>query len=116
MMKFVLLYEDKKNRIAVAKQFTDAGHEVIVCESSNDFFLALEKGGFDRMIIDVKSWFRGLCVYRYFGIARKMVNIPVLFINTPEGFTVLDNVRPKNPLDLYVLCEEGRENLVARVA
>lgn len=115
-MKFVLLYEDKKNRIAVEKQFVGAGHEVTVCESSNDFFIAVEKGGFDKLIIDVKSWFRGLAVYRYFGLARKIADIPVLFINTPEGFTVLDNIRPRNPQDLYVLAEEGRENLVARVA
>ncbi|MDR0304666.1 MAG: hypothetical protein LBH98_07885 [Chitinispirillales bacterium] len=116
MMKFVLLYEDKKNRIAVEKQFVSAGHEVIVCESSNDFFTAIEKGGFDRIIVDVKSWFRGLAVYRYFGIAKKIINIPILFINSPEGFTILDNIRPKNPLDLYVLNEEGRENLAARIA
>jgi DNA-binding response OmpR family regulator len=115
-MKFVLLYEDKKNRMAVEKQFTDAGHQVISCENSNDFFQAVETGGYDRMIVDVKSWFRGLAVYRYFGIAKKIINIPIMFINSPEGFTVLDNIRPKNPLDLYVLKEEGRENLVARVA
>ena len=115
-MKFVLLYEDKKNRILVEKQFIDAGHEVITCESSNDFFQAVEKGGFDRIIIDVKSWFRGLAVYRYFGIAKKIADVPILFINSPEGFTILDNIRPKNPQDLYVLKEEGRENLVARVA
>jgi len=115
-MKFALLYEDKKNRIAVEKQFVDAGHKVLVCESSNDFFIAVEQGGFDRLIIDVKSWFRGLAVYRYFGIAKKIANIPVIFINTPEGFTVLDNIRPRNPQDLYILAEEGRENLVSRVA
>ena len=115
-MKFVLLYEDKKNRIAVAKQFRDAGHEVIECESSNDFFIAMGNGGFDKMIIDVKSWFRGLCIYRYFGIAHNMVNIPALFINTPEGFTILDNTRPRNPSDVYVLADEGRENLVSRIA
>ncbi|MCL1946227.1 MAG: hypothetical protein FWF51_03615 [Chitinivibrionia bacterium] len=115
-MKFVLLYEDKKNRAAVEKQFKDAGHEVITCEGTNDFFQAVEKGGFDRIIIDVKSWFRGLAVYRYFGIAKKIADVPILFINSPDGFTVLDNIRPKNPGDLYVLKEEGRENLVARVA
>jgi DNA-binding response OmpR family regulator len=115
-MKFVLLYEDKKNCGAVEKQFIDAGHEVISCQNSNDFFQTVENGGFDRMIIDVKSWFRGLAVYRYFAIAKKMINTPILFINAPEGFTVLDNIRPKNPQDLYVLKEEGRENLVARVA
>ncbi|MCL2845210.1 MAG: hypothetical protein FWE23_07155 [Chitinivibrionia bacterium] len=115
-MKFVLLYEDKKKRIAVEKQFTDAGHQVITCESSNDFFIAVENGGFDRIIIDVKSWFRGLCVYRYFGIAKKIADIPIMFINAPEGFTVLDNIRERNPQDIYVLKEEGRENLVARVA
>jgi len=115
-MKFVLLYEDKKNRMLVEKQFTAAGHEVTTCESSNDFFQAVEKGDFDRIIIDVKSWFRGLVVYRYFGIAKKIADVPILFINSPEGFTILDNIRPRNPQDLYVLKEEGRENLVARVA
>jgi len=115
-MKFVLLYEDKKNRNAVEKQFIDAGHQVISCESSNDFFQAVEKGGYDRMIVDVKSWFRGLSVYRYFGIAKKIINTPIMFINSPEGFTILDNIRPKNPLDVYVLKEDGRDNLVSRVA
>jgi len=115
-MKFVLLYEDKKNRLAVEKQFSSAGHEVISCENSNDFLEAINNGGFDRMIIDVRSWFRGLAIYRYFGIAKSMINIPVLFINTPEGFTVLDNVRPKNPQDVCVSIDEGRDNLVARFA
>lgn len=115
-MKFVLLYEDKKNRIVVEKQFVSAGHEVISCENSNDFLTAVNNGGFDRMIVDVKSWFRGLAIYRYFGLAKLIVNIPILFINTPEGFTVLDNVRPQNPQDVCVSIEEGRDDLVARFA
>lgn len=110
-MEIVLLFEDKKNRPDLVKQITDAGHSVVECGNTNDFFEAVEKKSADRYVIDVKSWFRAVTIYRLFALPTKFNETPVIFFNAPEGFAALEG-RSALPGDVVLEKEEGRDRIV----
>ncbi|MGM0442564.1 MAG: hypothetical protein ACQEQV_00065 [Fibrobacterota bacterium] len=92
-MKLLLLEEERHFRDNLKKALEKAGHEVILCRDSGTFMDAL-KDSFDRIVIDVRSWFRGEAMYSYFGTVTELRNVAILFHNTPEGFKSLDGREP----------------------
>ena len=71
-MKLVVLYEHKRNRIELEDALKAAGHDVTLCKNSSDFLEIVENLKADRMIIDVKSWYRGAAIYNYFSIGEQL--------------------------------------------
>lgn len=100
-MKVVVLYENKRNRIELVDALTAAGNTVVACTSSSDFLEAAESTDIDRLIIDVKSWFRGTAIYQYFDITAKLEATPAIFFDAPEGFSSIEG-RATLPSDIIL--------------
>jgi DNA-binding NtrC family response regulator len=93
-MKILLLEESRGFRDQLKKALEKKGHEVSLCSDSGTFIDTLEENDYDKMVIDVRSWFRGEVMYKYFNILEKMKAVPMLFHHTPEGFKSLDGRDP----------------------
>ena len=114
-MKIVVLYEHKKYRVELEEALTKAGHDVTTCSNSNDFIATTEKLSADRLIIDVKSWFRGTAIYNYFDIAQNLSAAPALFFDAPEGFSSIEG-RPSQATDIVLEKERSIDAIVAALA
>ena len=111
-MKVVVLYENKRNRAELIEELKKAGHDVITCTSSSDFLEAAERDDVERLIIDVKSWFRGTSIYNYFNITSKLTEIPALFFDAPDGFNGIDG-RPELESDVILEKERSVDAILA---
>ena len=114
-MKIVVLYEHKRYRIELEEALTKAGHTVTTCSNSNDFIEIAENLTADRLIIDVKSWFRGTAIYNYFDIAKNLAPVPALFFDAPEGFSSIEG-RPAQAADIVLEKDRSIDAIVAALA
>lgn len=93
-MNVVVLYETKNKRDDLKVAIEKKGHEVTLATNTSDFFEAIYEGVADTYVIDVRAWYRGSAIYNYFEVPAKLSDTPVVFLNTPEGFTSVDGREP----------------------
>jgi len=97
-MKIVLLDDTRATRTQLTDALQKKKFEVTACFSSNDFITAIDKGKCDLLLVDAESWSRGRSIYNYFGIAKKLEAIPIVFYNANPNFSVLED-RPRHAKD-----------------
>jgi DNA-binding response OmpR family regulator len=101
-MKILILDSARTRRKELAEKLRTRRSEVTLAHVSNDFIEAVEKGRYDLLLLDMKTWCRGKPLYERFGIAKKFENTPVLFYNTPSTFTALEG-RSRHARDRILL-------------
>lgn len=110
-MKVVLLEENRYRRENLKEAIAGKGNEVILCHDSGSFIEATDLNDIDMYVIDVRSWFYGEAIYKYYNIAPKLNGIPVLFFNSPEGFSTVEG-RDAQPNDI-ILEKENNVSVIA---
>jgi hypothetical protein len=93
-MKVLIVDDQQKRATQLAELVRSRKVDAVVCCGSNEFMDALQGGSARAMLLDMETWRKGRSVYGYFGVARKLVDVPVVFYNAPEGFTALPD-RPR---------------------
>lgn len=114
-MKLVVLYEHKRYRAELEEALTSAGHTVTLCKNSSDFLEVAENLKADRLIIDVKSWYRGAAIYNYFTIGEQLNALPALFFDAPEGFSSIED-RAAQAGDIVLEKERSVDAILAALA
>lgn len=97
-MKILLLDDTKQRRTHLVELLQKKRYEVTACYSSNDFMNMVEKHKADIVLLDMESWYRGRAVYDFFGIAKRLENLPIIFYNASMNFSIL-NDRPRHTKD-----------------
>jgi DNA-binding response OmpR family regulator len=97
-MKIIILDDTRQRRNQIVDTLQKKRFEVTACFSSNDFISAIEKQKFDLVLLDMDSWNRGKSIYNYFGMPKRLENLPILFYNASMNFSIL-NDRPRHGKD-----------------
>ena len=97
-MKILILDDTRNRRSQLADALQKKRFEVTACYSTNEFIGALEKQKYDEVLLDMDSWNRGKSIYTYFGIAKRLENLPIVFYNAAMNFSIL-NDRPRHGKD-----------------
>jgi len=86
----VLVVDDTRARAAQLVELVRAKrHDAVGCATSTELLEALQASGTRAMLLDMATWRKGRAIYGYFGVARKLADIPIVFYNAPEGFSGL---------------------------
>lgn len=93
-MKVLIVDDQQKRAQQVVELVGGKKVDAVVCTNSNELLDALKAGGVKAMVLDVETWRKGRSIYEYFGVTRKLVDMPIVFFNAPEGFTALTD-RPR---------------------
>ncbi|MFP4416439.1 MAG: hypothetical protein ACOC4C_00670 [Fibrobacterota bacterium] len=97
-MKVLVMDESKNRNAKIVDKISEKNHEVISCSTSNEFMNSLDEQPPEYVILDMDSWIRGRMIYSYFAFSKKLSSVPVIFINSPEGFGALAG-RQRTPKD-----------------
>jgi hypothetical protein len=115
-MRIVLMDESRDRSVQLTELLKKARHEVECIYSSNDFInRVMAKSTPDRILADADTWKHGKAIYNYFGIGRKLENIPVTVYNIPEGFSGISD-RPKHNSDVLLHRAATLEQVAATAA
>lgn len=97
-MKILLVDAVRSRRAQLTDALQKKRYEVTACISSNDFVTTVEKQKFDYLLLDMDAWIRGKSLYNYFGLSKKLENLPIVFYNSSMNFSIL-NDRPRHSKD-----------------
>jgi PleD family two-component response regulator len=110
-MKVLVMDERRQRAGEIGELLRKKKHDVVECVCSNDFMTAIQESVPQAIALDLDSWNRGRAVYEYFGQARRLADVPIVFYNAPEDFSTLpdrarlerDAVLPKqSPVETIV--------------
>jgi DNA-binding NtrC family response regulator len=113
-MKILLLDDTRKRRNQLIEAMQNKRYEPVACYSSNDFMQAIEKHKFNLVLIDMDSWNKGLPLYSYLGIAKKLEILPILFYNASMNFSILHD-RPRHGKDRILFKPTEVDAIVANI-
>jgi len=97
-MKLVVMDDSRKRNNQLSELLRRKKHLVVSCGGSGEFMEALEKSSVDRILLNVDTWQRGNAIYKYFGVAKRLSGVPVVFYNAPENFINI-SARERNEAD-----------------
>lgn len=86
-MNVLVLDELRKKSDEVLKAFSERKIKAELCNSSNDFMVAVSESEYDLVYINVEVWNKGHCAYNYFEIGQRLQSKPIIFYNVEEGMT-----------------------------
>jgi hypothetical protein len=114
-MKVLVLDELVNRAQQIAEQARGKNIDATCCSNSNEFLVALDQGKVGAIALDIESWQKGRAIYGYFGTVRRLVDIPIVFFNAPEGFTALPD-RPRLDKDAILPVATPVETVVESLA
>jgi hypothetical protein len=98
-VKIVVMDESRRRAVQIAEQLQRSKHDVTCFTMSNDFMAAIGRSPLPhRVALDMETWRNGRSIYSYFGVARKLEDVPMVFYNAPEDFVLLQD-RPRHNKD-----------------
>jgi hypothetical protein len=116
LMRVVIMDESRERTQQLVDLLKKGRHEVECMAATNEFINRLmSKSTPDRIMVDADSWKHGKAIYNYFGIGRKLENIPVTVYNIPEGFSGISD-RPKHNADVLLQRTATLEQVAATAA
>ncbi|MBN1127523.1 MAG: hypothetical protein JXA71_00950 [Chitinispirillaceae bacterium] len=113
-MKILLLDDTRKRRTGLVEAMQKKHYEPVACFSTNDFMQAVEKQKVSLVLLDMDSWNKGLPIYTYFKIAKKLETLPILFYNASMNFSILHD-RPRHGKDRILFKPTEVDAIVANI-
>ncbi len=111
-MKILILDDTRNRRNQLADALQKKRFEITACYASNDFITIIEKNKFDMLLLDMESWNRGKSIYNYFGIARRLEKLPIVFYNAAANSSAL-NDRPRHAKDRFLFKPTEADAVIA---
>jgi DNA-binding NtrC family response regulator len=113
-MKILLLDDTRKRRNQLVEVLQKKKYDVIACYSSNSFMQSIEKQKINLILLNLDSWQKGAAMYTYFGIAKRLENLPILFYNASMDFSILHD-RPRHGKDRILFKPTEVDAIVANI-
>jgi DNA-binding response OmpR family regulator len=113
-MKILLLDDTRKRRKQLVEAMQKKSYEHIACFTSSDFIQAIDNKKVSLVLLDMDSWNKGLAIYNYFKIAKKLETLPILFYNASMNFSILHD-RPRLGKDRILFKPTEADAIVANI-